>query len=143
MTFRFIGSTGILIGNQCQNDIWLTQGNPAAPVANDTRVIIQVNSLIAGSGFLYLETFNAAFNNWEVIPMLQHLLVIDVTANPNVPLVGVGIPPALFANPLVAPNATSLPGIITSLWQQTNLQDFCTTFNTGSESYMTSTSSPV
>jgi hypothetical protein len=49
MASRFIGSSGHLRPNQCQNDVWVTQGGPNNPVDGDARLIFQaVNNPVGG-----------------------------------------------------------------------------------------------
>jgi hypothetical protein len=96
---RFIGSTGLLQPNQCQNDIWLTQGNPNHPVLGDRRIILQaINPTL---GVMYYEMWEPQVNDWEVWSMPGWIVAQD-DHNPN-PTVNVivrnVIPNNAIANP--------------------------------------------
>jgi hypothetical protein len=64
---RIFGSTGLLKLNQCQNDLWLTQGDPRHPVAGDARIVIQAVNLMAG--LVYYEVWTPEINSWRVWSM--------------------------------------------------------------------------
>lgn len=93
--YRYIGSTGLLKPNQCQNDLWLTQGDPRHPAAGDARIIIQaVNQM---TGVVYFETWTPNINSWRVWTMPAWIIALNGN-NPG---------PNLNANlihPVVIPN---------------------------------------
>lgn len=89
MPFQFIGSTGVLRPGQCQNDIWITQGDPNFPVLGDARVILQATN--PTTGIIYRELWNPVANAWQVWPMLPPLRAINASLNPNIPLLPVVI----------------------------------------------------
>jgi len=99
MPYQFIGSTGVLRPGQCQNDIWITQGDPNLPVFGDARLIVQAVNPTAG--VMYYELWNPLANAWQVWPMPLFLQVINATVNPNVPLVPVVIPINQLTNQFV------------------------------------------
>ena len=89
MPFQFIGSTGVLRPGQCQNDIWITQGDPNFPVLGDARFILQATN--PTTGIIYRELWNPVANAWQVWPMLPPLRAINASLNPNIPLLPVVI----------------------------------------------------
>jgi hypothetical protein len=65
MRFTALGSTGVLKQGQCQNDIWVTRGEPGAEVQGDTRIIVQsVNPM---TGVVYMERWSN--HEWVVHSM--------------------------------------------------------------------------
>lgn len=84
---EFIGSTGMLNPNQCQNDVYIIhqgdQPDPASPSHGDTRLIVQCTS--KNDAYIYSEVYNNgagpganAFHGWEVASIPWSL---DMTVN--------------------------------------------------------------
>ena len=86
VNYHFIGSTGLLKVYQCQNDIWITAGNPNLPVAGDARLVVQgVNMSL---GVVYYEGWDPLNNNWEVWTMPAGIIAqSENTQNPNADLI--------------------------------------------------------
>ena len=97
--YKFIGSTGLLKVDQCQNDIWITAGNPNLPVAGDARLVVQgVNVLL---GIVYYESWDPVYNGWEVCTMPAGVIAQNAnTQNPYADLIPLTIiPNDIIANP--------------------------------------------
>ncbi|KAF9023350.1 hypothetical protein BDZ89DRAFT_1162799 [Hymenopellis radicata] len=96
--FDFLGSTGAIHLDQCQNDIWLNAGIPHTPVAGDIRLVVQI--LNPPNGVLYAERFHAVAG-WVVTIMPAPLVLVDHAT--NIPVPRIIIPIAALANPFVPP----------------------------------------
>ena len=99
MPNRFIGSTGLLRYGRCQNNIWVTQGDPNHPVPGDVRIIIQ--AVNPAAGIIYCEVWNLHVNGWIVLPILPFLRVIDATFGAGVILIPNAIPHHNITNQLL------------------------------------------
>lgn len=66
MRRKFIGSSGALVPFRCQNDIFLTDCNPLAPIVGDRRVIFQDATYLWG--LVYFEEYVAG-GFWQVRPL--------------------------------------------------------------------------
>ncbi len=99
MLSQFIGSTSLLWHSQCQNDIWVTQGDLNHPVLGDTRIIIQGINL--GVSIIYCEVWSPLVNAWMVMPMPGFLRAINMTFGPGVVLNPFPIPHNLITNHLL------------------------------------------
>ena len=84
--YHFIGSTGLLKNYQCQNDIWITAGNPNLPVAGDARLVVQ--SVNLSVGIVYYEVWVPNDNEWGVLTMPAGIIAQSAhTPNPNADLI--------------------------------------------------------
>ena len=95
----FLGSTGFLQRHQCQNDIWLTDGDPRDPAEGDAHLIFQ--AINPGVGLIYVELW--VNNGWVAWPLLPGMRA-TFGEEPAVELAPVQIPHILIVNPQRAQN---------------------------------------
>jgi len=104
-----IGTTSFLQPLVCQNDIWLTAGNPNEPTEHDVRIITQtVNALTA---FIYIEIWLPHERSWAVVPMNPEIRAeMEFPPGPPIAMPQQQLPLELLTNPRRIDNNHAITG---------------------------------